>query len=196
MNILFLCTGNSCRSQMAEGWARHLAGDRFEVQSAGIEAHGKNPRAIEVMAEVGIDISGQESTKLTDEMLQQADVLVTVCGHADEHCPVLPPGKRKIHWPLSDPAKAKGSEANIMKQFRATRDEVSERVVELLAELNREPKSKARSKATSKSKPKTASIPKTKSNTKPNTERAPKAAARTRTAKAGGKPAAKTKGKL
>lgn len=136
MNVLFLCTGNSCRSQMAEGWARHLAGDRFTIQSAGIEAHGKNPRAIAVMAEVGIDISGQESTKLTDEMLQQADVLVTVCGHADEHCPVLPAGKRKIHWPLKDPAKARGSEANIMKQFRATRDEISERVVDLLQELS------------------------------------------------------------
>lgn len=174
MNILFLCTGNSCRSQMAEGWARHLAGDRFAVQSAGIEAHGKNPRAIEVMAEVGIDISGQESTKLTDEMLQQADVLVTVCGHADEHCPVLPPGKRKIHWPLTDPAKAKGSEAAIMKKFRATRDEVSERVVELLAELTREPVSQSRSKATSKPKPKTASKPRSK----PKTSSAPKAPAR------------------
>lgn len=135
MNILFLCTGNSCRSQMAEGWARHLAGNRFTIQSAGIEAHGKNPRAIAVMAEVGIDISAQESTRLTDEMLQRADVLVTVCGHADEHCPVLPAGKKKIHWPLSDPAKARGTEAQIMAQFRATRDEVSERVIDLLAEL-------------------------------------------------------------
>ncbi len=135
MNILFLCTGNSCRSQMAEGWARHLAGARITVQSAGLEAHGKNPRAIAVMAEAGIDISSQESTVLTAEMLQQADVLVTVCGHADEHCPVLPAGKQKRHWPLSDPAKAKGTETEIMDQFRATRDEVSERVVDLLQDL-------------------------------------------------------------
>jgi arsenate reductase len=135
MNILFLCTGNSCRSQMAEGWARHMVGSNHDIQSAGIEAHGKNPRAIAVMAEVGIDISGQESTRLTEQMLQEADVLVTVCGHADEHCPALPPGKKKIHWPLTDPAKATGSEDEIMAEFRATRDEVSERVVDLLDEL-------------------------------------------------------------
>jgi len=125
---------------MAEGWARHLAGDRYTIQSAGIEAHGKNPRAIAVMAEVGIDISAQESTRLTDNMLQLADVLVTVCGHADEHCPVIPAGKKKIHWPLSDPAKAKGTEAKIMAQFRATRDEISERVIDLLADLAKKPK--------------------------------------------------------
>ena len=91
MNILFLCTGNSCRSQMAEGWARHLSPRDWEIQSAGIEAHGKNPRAIAVMKEAGIDISAQESTRVTDDMLESADLVVTVCGHADEHCPVLPP---------------------------------------------------------------------------------------------------------
>ena len=102
MNILFLCTGNSCRSQMAEGWARVLGGGHFDVQSAGTAAHGKNPRAIRVMAEAGVDISEQESTRLTDEMLSTADYLVTVCGHADENCPALPPGVRKEHWPLDD----------------------------------------------------------------------------------------------
>ena len=80
MNILFLCTGNSCRSQIAEGWARHLGGDFFQAQSAGIESHGRNPRAIAVMQDVGVDISHQESTRLTDEMLASADYLVTVCG--------------------------------------------------------------------------------------------------------------------
>ena len=84
---------------MAEGWARHIGGGRFEVQSAGIEAHGKNPRAITVMQEAGIDISGQESTILSDAMLEKADIVVTVCGHADELCPVLPPTVKKIHWP-------------------------------------------------------------------------------------------------
>lgn len=136
MKILFLCTGNSCRSQMAEAWARTLGGDRFEVCSAGIEAHGKNPRAIAVMQEADIDISGQESTKLTDEMLQGVDYVVTVCGHADEHCPVLPAGMQKEHWPLSDPAKATGSEEEIMAVFRASRDDIKQRVVELLARLN------------------------------------------------------------
>ena len=135
-NILYLCTGNSCRSQMAEGWSRQLGGGEFGVESAGIEAHGKNPRAIAVMQEAGIDISGQESTIVSVEMLRRADIIVTVCGHADEQCPALPPGVRKIHWPLADPAKASGSEEEIMAQFRATRDEVRRRVQDLLKLLS------------------------------------------------------------
>jgi arsenate reductase (thioredoxin) len=135
LKILFLCTGNSCRSQMAEGWANHLGGDRVEAMSAGIEAHGKNPRAIAVMREAGVDISRQESTRVTPEMLAQADLVVTVCGHADEHCPVLPPGVQKKHWPLEDPAKATGTEDEIMAKFRATRDEVKSRVEELIGGL-------------------------------------------------------------
>ena len=83
-HILYLCTGNSCRSQMAEGWTRHWGSEQFSAVSAGIEAHGKNPRAIAVMKEKGVDISAQESTIVNDEMLQRADVVVTVCGHADE----------------------------------------------------------------------------------------------------------------
>ena len=135
MNILFLCTGNSCRSQIAEGWAKQLGGDAFHAQSAGIEAHGKNPRAIAVMAEAGVDISGQESTRLTDEMLSAADYLVTVCGHADEHCPALPAGMRKEHWPLPDPARATGTENEIMAVFRASRDDIRARVADLLERL-------------------------------------------------------------
>lgn len=133
--ILFLCTGNSCRSQMAEGWARHLGGDALIAESAGIEAHGKNPRAIAVMREAGVDISDQESTRVTDDMIARADVVVTVCGHADEHCPALPPGVKKVHWPLSDPAKATGTEEEIVAQFRATRDEVRRRVGDLVRSL-------------------------------------------------------------
>jgi len=135
VRILFLCTGNSCRSQMAEGWTRYLGADNVEVESAGIEAHGKNPRAIAVMAEASVDIAGQESTRVTDMMIRNADLIVTVCGHADEHCPVLPPGKKKIHWPLNDPAKASGTEAEIMAVFRATRDEVRARVAALIDEI-------------------------------------------------------------
>jgi arsenate reductase len=155
LNLLFLCTGNSCRSQIAEGWGKHFgalameglmqregrtpeAAGRIEVQSAGIEAHGKNPRAIAVMKEAGIDISDQESTKVTQAMIDAADVVVTVCGHADEHCPVLPASVRKIHWPLNDPAKATGSEEEIIAVFRATRDEVKRRTEELLNELRAE----------------------------------------------------------
>ena len=135
MKILFLCTGNSCRSQIAEGWARQLGGDWLEVNSAGIEAHGKNPRAIEVMKEAGVDISNQESTKLTSEMLNLVDYLVTVCGHADEHCPVLPVGIQKEHWPLNDPAKATGSEENIMRVFIQSRDDIRQRVFDLVERL-------------------------------------------------------------
>jgi len=138
MNILFLCTGNSCRSQMAEGWARHFAGSAFGVQSAGIEAHGKNPRAILIMQDAGIDISAQESTRVTPAMLEQADLVVTVCGHADEHCPVLPPGTRKVHWPLNDPAKATGTEEEILQVFRASRDDIRERVKTLLKGLQQQ----------------------------------------------------------
>ena len=134
--VLFLCTGNSCRSQMAEGWARALGGEQIEALSAGIEAHGKNPWAIAVMHEAGVDISTQESTRVTDAMLAAADIVVTVCGHADEHCPVLPPGVKKIHWPLTDPAKATGTEDEILTQFRATRDEVRRRVADLIQGLD------------------------------------------------------------
>jgi len=120
---------------MAEGWARHLGDNFLEASSAGIEAHGKNPRAIAVMHEAGVDISLQESTRLTDAMLAAADYLVTVCGHADEQCPVLPPGIRKEHWPLSDPAKVTGTEEEILSVFRQSRDVIRHRVEELINRL-------------------------------------------------------------
>jgi len=139
MNILFLCTGNSCRSQMAEGWARVLADDSMVVQSAGIEAHGKNPRAIAVMKDAGIDISQQKSTQIDEVMLAEADLVVTVCGHADEHCPVLPPDTRREHWPLDDPAKALGSEEAVRQVFCTSRDEIRRRVEDLLQRLQEVP---------------------------------------------------------
>jgi len=132
-NILFLCTGNACRSQIAEGWAKWYGRPLFEIQSAGIESHGKNPRAIAVMKEAGIDISDQESTRVSDRMLEQADLVVTVCGHADEHCPVLPAATNKEHWPLDDPAKTTGTEEEILAVFRASRDDIERRVKDLLA---------------------------------------------------------------
>lgn len=135
MRLLFLCTGNSCRSQMAEGWARVLGGPDLQVRSAGIEAHGQNPRAIAVMAEAGIDISTQSSDRVDPSWLAWADHVVTVCGHADEHCPVLPADTSKEHWPLSDPAKAEGTEEQIMAVFRASRDDIRARVSELLQRL-------------------------------------------------------------
>jgi arsenate reductase len=131
--VLFLCTGNACRSQMAEGWLRFLGGDRFEVYSAGIVAHGKNPRAIEVMQQAGVDISKQESEQLDPALLQEIDLLVTVCANADESCPVVPAVCEKQHWPFDDPAKASGDEAAIMAEFCRVRDEIKARIETFLA---------------------------------------------------------------
>jgi arsenate reductase len=122
---------------MAEGWARALGDGRVAATSAGIEAHGQNPRAIAVMREAGIDITTQASKTLTPEMLDAADVIVTVCGHADEHCPAVPARVRKLHWPLADPARATGTEEEIMQTFRAARDDIRTRVEALIAELAR-----------------------------------------------------------
>ncbi|WP_258358661.1 arsenate reductase (thioredoxin) [Moorella sulfitireducens (nom. illeg.)] len=130
--ILFLCTGNSCRSQMAEGFARALGGDKVEVYSAGIEPAGLNPRAVAVMAEVGIDISRQTSDTIDPEILSKAELIVTLCGDARDKCPVTPPTIRREHWPLRDPAKAEGNEEEIMAVFRVVRDEIRERVAKLL----------------------------------------------------------------
>ena len=123
---------------MAEGWTRQLGGKWIEAQSAGIESHGKNPRAIEVMREAGVDISRQESTKLTNEMLTTANYVITVCGHADENCPVLPAGTRREHWPLNDPAKATGSEEDVKAVFKESRDDIGRRVEGLIGRLKKD----------------------------------------------------------
>lgn len=128
LRVMFLCTGNSCRSQMAEGWARALAGDDIEIKSAGIEAHGQNAMAIRVMAEVGIDIAGQESIRVNGEMLEWADLLVTLCDNAEEQCPLLSPHTIKVHLPLPDPAKMRGDEQELLNEFRETREKVRQRV--------------------------------------------------------------------
>ena len=134
MNILYVCTGNSCRSQIAEGWTRHLGGDRVSVRSAGLEAHGINPNAVATMQAVGIDISQQPSSVLNDADIEWADVVVTVCGHADEHCPVLPTGTHKIHWSFEDPARVSGSTQEIANAFATTRDAMRVHVERLLSE--------------------------------------------------------------
>jgi len=126
--ILFLCTGNACRSQMAEGWLKYLAGDRFQVYSAGIVAHGKNPRAITIMHKAGVNISNQTSEQLNTDVLNTIDLLVTVCGNADEHCPAIPTSCEKQHWPFDDPAKATGSEEEIMAEFSRVRDQIRDSI--------------------------------------------------------------------
>ena len=121
---------------MAEGWARHMGGNKVDARSAGIEAHGKNPRAIAAMRAAGIDISEQGSTVVDDAMLSEADLVVTVCGHADQQCPLLPGGVTKIHWPLADPAQATGTEEEVMAAFIATRDEIEIRIRDLLTDMD------------------------------------------------------------
>lgn len=135
LRVMFLCTGNACRSQMAEGWARALAGDNVEIKSAGIEAHGQNITAIRVMSEVGIDISRQQSIKVNGEMLEWADLLVTLCDNAEEQCPLLSPHTIKVHLPLPDPAKMRGSEAQLLEEFRESREKVRQRVEFVLEQV-------------------------------------------------------------
>ncbi len=122
--ILFLCTHNSARSQMAEGLLRHLAGDRFEVYSAGTEATSVRPEAIAAMAELGVDISGQESETLDRYLGEPFDYVVTVCDDANEACPVFPGAKNRLHWSFRDPSRATGSEEEHLEVFREVRDEI------------------------------------------------------------------------
>ena len=126
--IYFLCTGNSCRSQMAEGWAKNYLGAEWEVRSAGIEAHGLNPKAVKAMAEAGVDISKQESEMIDSDFLNNATLAVTLCGDAADRCPMTPPHVKREHWGFEDPAKAEGSEEEIWKVFERVRDEIDVRI--------------------------------------------------------------------
>lgn len=122
MNILVLCTGNSCRSQIADGYLKHFAGDRATIYSAGVETHGVNPRAIAIMAEDGIDISGNTSNNVDEYLGIDFDHVITVCDNAVERCPVFPSTAQKWHHNFPDPAKATGTEDEIMVEFRVVRD--------------------------------------------------------------------------
>lgn len=133
--ILFVCTANSARSQIAEGFARHYGGDLIQVDSAGTHPTGLNPYARQVMNEVGIDISHQSSDALVSKDLTEFDHLVTVCGDAREACPVLPPNLCSEHWPLPDPARARGNPREIANAFRLIRNQIEARVKEFLARI-------------------------------------------------------------
>jgi arsenate reductase (thioredoxin) len=126
--VLFLCTHNSARSQMAEGLLRHLAADRFDAMSAGTEATHVRPQAIEAMAELGVDVSGQESKTLERYLDEPFDYVVTVCDDANEACPVFPGAKNRLHWSLRDPSRAEGSEEERLEVFRTVRDEIQARI--------------------------------------------------------------------
>jgi arsenate reductase len=130
--VLFLCTGNSARSQMAEGYLRHIAGDNFEPLSAGIQPKGLNPLAVEVMREVGIDISNQRSKDVREFLGQAIPYVITVCDNARERCPIFPLTFKFLHWSFDDPAAAQGSHDEKLTVFRRVRDELFLRIDEEL----------------------------------------------------------------
>lgn len=134
--IYFLCTGNSCRSQMAEGFAKAYLNDEWEVKSAGLEAHGLNPKAIKAMKEIGIDISNQKSEIINTEILNQATLAVTLCEDADERCPITPNHVKREHWGFDDPAKATGTTVEIWEEFERVRDAIGKRI-KLFKETNK-----------------------------------------------------------
>lgn len=123
-NILILCTGNSCRSQIAEAYLKHFLGDKANIYSAGVETHGVNPRAIKTMKAVGIDMDEHTSNHIDEYSALKFDTVITVCDHAKERCPVLPSAVKHLHYNFPDPAKASGTEAEIMQAFDATRDQI------------------------------------------------------------------------
>ena len=132
--ILVLCTGNSCRSQIAEGYLRHFAGNDAEIYSAGVEVHGVNPRAVETMREDCIDISGQTSNNVSEFEHIDFDFVITVCDNAKERCPYFPTRATKLHHNFPDPAKAVGTEKEIADEFKSVRDQIKNYCREFVAE--------------------------------------------------------------
>ncbi|MEK4699757.1 arsenate reductase (thioredoxin) [Solibacillus sp. FSL R7-0668] len=132
--LYFLCTGNSCRSQMADGWAQKILPEDWEVYSAGIETHGVNPNAIKAMNEVGIDISHHTSDLINQDILNKATLVVTLCGDAADKCPMTPPSVRREHWGFEDPAKATGTDEEKWAVFQQVRDAIGARIEQFVNE--------------------------------------------------------------
>ncbi|MFE4131544.1 arsenate reductase (thioredoxin) [Peribacillus sp. YIM B13482] len=126
--LYFLCTGNSCRSQMAEAWGKKYLGEEWQVLSAGLEAHGLNPKAVKAMHEAGLDITNQTSDTIDTDILNNADFVVTLCGDAADKCPMTPPHVKREHWGFDDPAKAEGTDEEKWATFQRVRDEIRERI--------------------------------------------------------------------
>jgi len=135
--ILFLCTGNSCRSQIAEGIAHSIFDDTYQIESAGTEKHGVNPNAIQTLKEIDIDISSHRSKTIELSRLNDFDIIITLCGDAKDKCPVLDKSVMHIHWGLEDPAKFKGSDSEIMSNFGKTRDLILNHMKELKLNLEK-----------------------------------------------------------
>lgn len=135
IRVLVLCTGNSCRSQIAEGFLRYYGGKNIEVRSAGIDRHGVNPSAVRVMSEIGIDISAHTSNNLSEYLSDRFDYVITVCDNAAKRCPVFPSYTIRLHWPFDDPAIASGSSEDIIAEFRRIRDMIGVKVKEWLTKI-------------------------------------------------------------
>ena len=133
--VMFLCTANSCRSQMAEGLAKELGKGLIEVHSAGLFAASVHPKAIAVMREIGVDISRQSSKAINENLLMEMDAVITLCGNAEEACPFVPARIRRLHWPVKDPVGTTGSEEDIMREFRRARDEIKGKITGFLKGL-------------------------------------------------------------
>ena len=137
IRVLILCTGNSARSQMAEGLLRHDAGDVTAIESAGLEPSFVRPEAIEVMREIGIDITRQRSKSIDEFMGQPFDYVITVCDNANQNCPIFPAASRRIHWSIKDPAVVGGSEQTRLEAFRAARQDLRQRLSQFMAEIKK-----------------------------------------------------------
>jgi arsenate reductase len=135
LKVMFLCTGNSCRSQMAEGFVRHLGREVIEPYSAGLLAAGVHRRAAQVMKEVGIDVSGQKSDTIDQDLLWQMDVVITLCDNAEESCPWTPPEIKRFHWPVKDPVGFIGTEEETMNDFRRARDEIKKKIEDFIEDM-------------------------------------------------------------
>jgi arsenate reductase len=133
VKVMFLCTGNACRSQMAEGFAREFGKGIIEPFSAGLIAAGVHPRAIAVMKELGIDISRQKSKTIDEQLLKTMEAVITLCGNAEDACPWTPPEITRLHWPINDPVGTVGKEEEIMKEFRRARDEIRARTEQFIS---------------------------------------------------------------
>lgn len=137
LKIMFLCTGNSCRSQMAEGFLKEYGKGVFDVYSAGLLATMVHPRAIAVMKELGIDISRQESKEIDESLLRRMDIIITLCGNAADSCPRTPLEIKRLHWPIQDPVGTIGTEKEIIKQFRRARDEIKDNIQEFIGRMKK-----------------------------------------------------------
>ena len=137
LKIMFMCTGNSCRSQMAEGFARALGKGLIEPYSAGVMPSEVHPKTVQVMKEIGVDISNQRSKGIDESLLNTMDIIITLCSSAEAMCPMTPPRIKRMHWSIDDPKSATGAEEDVLNAFRRAREEIKKKIEILIEELKR-----------------------------------------------------------